>query len=85
MWAHSLQKCIRSVSQAAKTPSFHGGNTSSNLVPIILPEVADPQYMRRAYLKLSSTFPMACSSVVEHLTVNQDVVGSIPTLPVGDT
>lgn len=28
---------------------------------------------------------MACSSVVERLTVNQNVVGSIPTLPVGDT
>ena len=25
------------------------------------------------------------SSVVERLTVNQNVVGSIPTLPVGDT
>ena len=25
---------------------------------------------------------LACSSVVERLTVNQDVVGSIPTLPV---
>ena len=25
---------------------------------------------------------MACSSVVKRLTVNQDVVGSIPTLPV---
>lgn len=28
---------------------------------------------------------LACSSVVERLTVNQNVVGSIPTLPVGDT
>lgn len=34
-----------SVSQVAKTPPFHGGNTSSNLVPIILSETTEPPYI----------------------------------------
>ena len=74
------------LSQVAKTPPFHGGNTSSNLVPIIS-RIEEWQSCKVHTLETGGLNPppailMACSSVVERLTVNQDVVGSIPTLPV---
>lgn len=70
----------------AKTPPFHGGNTSSNLVPIIS-RIEKLQSCKVHTLETGGSNPppailMACSSVVERLTVNQDVAGSIPTLPV---
>ena len=71
---------------SGKTYLFHGCNAGSIPAPTTLPEVAEsPKYYPQGVLMTQrSQLLLACSSVVEQSAVNRLVVGSIPTLPVGD-
>ena len=75
-----------SVGQAVKTPPFHGGNTGSIPVRIIVMAIAASAVLQTRYtgaLALHFSIPGGLAQLGERLPYKQDVGGSIPSTSIG--
>ena len=75
-----------SVGQAVKTPPFHGGNTGSIPVRIIVMAIAASAVLQTRYtgaLALHFSIPGGLAQLGDRLPDKQDVGGSIPSTSIG--